>query len=157
MVKNFIPDTLYTQILEYMPIPCVDFVLVQNGKVLLTYRIEEPAKDQWWIQGGRVYKNERLEAAVFRLAAREIGTRNIRIIRMCGTYEFFSDIASFKEVTSGIHDIAIVYVVEPLEQDFQPTLDKTHNQFRWIDHIESDLDPYVRRALEDSGVFSYKK
>lgn len=153
MTPNFIPDDLYKQILEHMPILCVDFILVQNGKVLLTYRTEEPAKNKWWIQGGRVYKNERLKDAIYRLAAREIGTRDIRIIKMCGTYEFFSDIAPFKEVTSGIHDIAIVYVVEPLEQNFQPTLDKTHKQFRWIDYIENDLDPYVKRALEDSGVF----
>ncbi len=151
-MANFIPADLYSQILEHMPVPCVDFVLVQNGKVLLTYRTEEPAKDRWWIQGGRMYKNERLQEAVFRLAEREIGTRNIRIIKQFGAYEFFSKTAPF-DVKSGIHDVAIVFLAEPLEANFTPRLDKTHKKFRWIESIEKDLDPYVKKALEDSGVF----
>ncbi len=83
-----IPDNLYQQILENMPIFCIDFILYHNNKVLLTKRTQEPAKDQLWIQGGRVLKNERFKDAVQRLAKRELGIE-VEIIKEIGTYEVF--------------------------------------------------------------------
>lgn len=146
-----ISDHLYLQILEHMPILCVDLVLVHQGKVLLTYRTQEPAKDQWWIQGGRVLKNERLTEAVQRLAKREIGIP-VHILRQIGTYEFFSEKGPLA-VQTGIHDVAVVYLVEPTESDFKLQLDFTHAQSRWISFIEDGLDPYIKTVLNDAGVF----
>src|SRR3989344_3692653 len=106
-----IPNELYQQILENMPIFCIDIVLYHNNQVFLTYRTQEPAKDQWWIQGGRVFKNETFAEAVQRLAKREIGIE-VDIIKQIGTYEVF-----FKQgilpVETGIHDVAVIFLVKP--------------------------------------------
>ena len=72
-MQSPISRELYSQILEHMPIPAVDFVLVHNHQVLLALRKDEPAKGQWWIPGGRVLKNETLETAVKRKALQEVG------------------------------------------------------------------------------------
>ena len=150
-MSSFIPEKLYTEILDHMPIPCVDFLLYHNGKVLLTYRTEEPAKGLWWIQGGRILKQETLHQALQRLAKREIGSE-IKIVRQIGGYEFHSDKAK-PGVKTGTHDVALVYLAKPLTENFQISLDKTHSKHRWIDHIEADLHPYVKDALNDSGIF----
>lgn len=146
-----IPSDLYAQILEYMPIPCIDLVLFHNGKVLLTYRTQEPAKGQWWVQGGRVFKHELLHDAVQRLAKREIGSE-VEIIRQIGGYEYHSDKATFG-VKNGTHAVVIVYLVKPMNNIFSVSMDKTHSKYRWVDRIEEDFDPYVKKVVEDSRVF----
>ena len=150
MTSSFIHEDLFRQIRESVPMVCVDFVCVHNGKVLLTYRTEEPKKGEWWIQGGRLQKNETLSTGLQRLAQREIGT-SMKILRRVGVYEFFSDPTT--SITSGIHDVAICYLVEPKNSDFIIKLDETHSQYRWIEKIEKTLDPYIKRVLEDTGIF----
>ena len=146
-----IPEKLYTQILEHVPIPCIDFVLYHQGKVLLTYRTEEPAKGLWWIQGGRIFKHENFSETLQRLAQREIGSE-IKVLRQIGAYEFHSEKAK-AGVTTGTHDVAIVFLAVPINDHFAISLDKTHSQHRWIDRIEEGLHPYIKQALKDSGVF----
>ncbi len=150
-MASLIPKELYSQILEHMPIPCIDFVLYHQGKVLLTYRTQEPAKDQWWVQGGRIFKHETLPEALQRLAKREIGS-GVKIIRKLGAYEYHSDKANFG-VKTGTHAVVVVYLVEPLNDDFTVFMDETHSKYRWIDQIEDDLDNYVKELIRDSGVF----
>ena len=146
-----IPSDLYSQILEHMPIPCIDFVLCHKGKVLLTYRTQEPAKGQWWVQGGRVFKHESLHDAVQILAKREIGSE-VEIIKQIGGYEYHSDKAAFG-VKNGTHAFVIVYLAKPSNDNFYVSMDKTHSKYKWIDKIEGDLDPYVKKVIKDSGVF----
>ncbi len=61
----FIKDSLYAEIVQSMPIPCVDLVVMdRSGRILLLKRKNEPAANQWWFPGGRVLFGEmRLEAA----------------------------------------------------------------------------------------------
>lgn len=146
-----IPSELYSQILEHMPIPCIDFVLYHKGKVLLTYRIQEPEKDQWWVQGGRIFKHETFDQALQRLAKREIGSE-VKIIRKTGAYEYHSNQAAFG-VKTGTHAVVVVYLVKPANDNFTVSMDETHSKYKWIDHIEDDLQPYVKEVLNDSGVF----
>jgi len=151
-MSSIIPEKLYSQILEYMPIACIDFVLYHKGKVLLTYRTQEPEKGQWWVQGGRIFKHELLEEALQRLAKREIGSE-IKIIRKMGAYEYHSHTKAAFGVKTGTHAVVVVYLVKPLKNDFAISMDETHSKYKWIDHVEEDLQPYVKEVLKDSGVF----
>jgi|SRR3989344_521871 len=150
-MTSLIPEDLYRQIREHVPIPCLDFVLFHKGKVLLTYRTQEPAKGQWWVQGGRIFKHETFAQALQRLAKREIGSE-IKVIKQIGAYEFHSEQANFGGKT-GTHDVAVIFLAVPLDENFTISLDETHSKFKWVDHIEESLHPYVKTALKDSGVF----
>jgi colanic acid biosynthesis protein WcaH len=145
-----IPNELYKQIIENMPVFCIDVVLVHEGKVFLTYRNDEPAKNQWWIQGGRVWKNEKIQDAVQRLAKREIGSE-VEIINEIGTYEVFFNESPLEGVETGIHDLALCFLVKP-KGELNINLDKTHKQWKWVDSTEN-LHPYVKKVIEDSKVF----
>jgi len=56
---NFIKTETYNQIIEVLPILCVD-VIIQNkdGEYLLIKRANEPKVGCWWVIGGRVHKGE---------------------------------------------------------------------------------------------------
>ncbi len=136
-----------------MPICCVDVVLVHHSKVLLTYRNDEPAKGQWWVQGGRVFKGEKLIEAVQRKAREEIGIE-LKILRQLGVYEFFDAKGPFPDLKTGVHDIAVCYLAELADPNAQILMqDGTHTQWRWADHIEEGLHPYVKAVLKDANVF----
>ncbi len=46
----------YSQAHEYLPIPCHDVVIEHNGKLLLVVRDNFPAKDEYWVIGGRIQR-----------------------------------------------------------------------------------------------------
>lgn len=146
-----IPEKLYSQIIENMPILCIDFVLYHKGKALLTYRTQEPAKGEWWVQGGRVFKNETLSQALQRLAKREMGSE-VKVIKKMYLYEYNSDKAK-SGVKTGTHTVAVGYLVKPANDNFTVSMDETHSEFKWIDRIDESLHPYVKEMLKDSGVF----
>ncbi len=152
MNKSKISRDLYKKILENAPMCAVDFVLVYNNKVLLAYRTNEPAKDQWWLPGGRLYKNERLEDAIRRKAYEEVGIK-VDIEKKIGCYEVMFKESPFKNIKSGLHYIAICYLVKPLNDNVEIKLDSQHLKHKWIDKIERTLHPYVKTVLKDSGIF----
>lgn len=148
---KLIPAELYKQILENIPIPCVDIVIFHKGKVLLVYRKEEPAKGKWWIPGGRIHKNEKLTDAVIRKVKEETNLK-VRIEKQIGGYEYMSDRGIYNDLKTGTNAIAVNYLVTLLEEQ-EIKIDNTSLNYRWIDKIEEDLDPYIKTILKDSGVF----
>lgn len=147
-----IEEKLYKKILDSIPICCVDIILFHKGKVLLAKRVNEPAKGEWWIPGGRVLKNEKLVDAAKRKAVEELGTEII-IKNLIGTYEITFVKGPFEGIKDGIHDISVNFLVELKDKNSRINLDKTNKEYKWIDKIDSDLHDYVKEVLIDSKVF----
>jgi len=103
-----IPLEQYRQILEVLPILCVDVIITNSrGEYLLVKRKGKPLEGHWWVVGGRVLKGETLEQAVVRKVQTEVGLtlRNLRAVGYCE--EVFPD-APF-EVQSGLHTVSVVF------------------------------------------------
>jgi len=147
-----IPVEEYKKIMELMPIFCVDIVLAHKGKVLLVKRKNEPAKEEFWFIGGRVFKNEKMKDAAIRKVKEEVGL-DAEIVRQVGAYEFMSDKAVFPDIKTGIHSPVVLFLIKLLN-DQEVKLDDASSEFKWINKIEPNLHPYVKQALEDSGVFN---
>ncbi len=139
--KN-IPDKLYREIHKTMPIPCVDFVLLQDGKVLLGQRTNEPAKGLWWFPGGRVQKGETLEEAVERKARQELGIE-VKAVKKLGVDETIFDKGPFGWPT---HTINVVFLAKPKGR-MKLVLDDQHSEFRWLSPKKSGLVRYVRKYI----------
>jgi len=150
MIDNFIPQNQYKDILEKVPICCIDMIIEKEGKVLLMKRKNQPAKGKWWVPGGRVLKNESLKDAVRRKAKEETGLI-VDIKRCLGVYEFFDDKTPFASVKTGTHTIMVVYLVKPETTKIQP--DSQHESYKWVSSIPSGSHPYIKRILEDSKIF----
>ena len=151
-MKEKIPYDIYREIIEKVPIPCIDLIVHDKEKVLLVKRRDHPAQNEWWLPGGAVYKNEKLEEAVLRKAKEELGL-DVEIQRKLGVYEFMWDKGMFPDSKTGIHIIVVVFIVKPANKNQKIKLDETSSDFKWIDKIEEDLDSYVKQILKGSKIF----
>lgn len=146
---NKIDKKTYKKILELMPIVCVDLVIVNNGRILLLKRKNEPAKGEWFVPGGRIFKNETLISAVKRKAIEETGL-NIRIIKPLIFEETFFNKPSITGVKTGAHAISLSYLVESESDNVK--LDEQSEDYIWIDHTIESLHPLVRKLIQLSGI-----
>ena len=68
-----------------------DFIVSYKKKILLLKRKNNPAKNYWFVPGGRVYKNEKMNIAIKRILKNEINIndRSFNCIKTGGLYEHF--------------------------------------------------------------------
>lgn len=151
-----IPDESFAAFLDAMPQVSVEIVLEHDGSVLLVRRTNEPAKDEWFWPGTRLYKGETFERAVRRLAREELGIE-VEICSRVGVYNHFWETANLPEVET-THTVNVVYHVRPTDASDGGdsvdglVLDDQHDEYRFVDRIEPELQEYVKRYLEDSSI-----
>ena len=103
----FLEKSVFTTVINSTPLVSID-LLIENtdGKILLGYRNNRPAKGYWFVPGGRIQKGESMDDAFQRLTQSEIGEvfkRENAIF--LGPYEHFYDDYVFGE------DVSTHYVV----------------------------------------------
>lgn len=127
-----------------MPIPCVDIVIKQNGKILMGKRTNKPVKGFWWFPGGRINKGETLEEAAIRKIKQEIGI-DVKKVKQLGVEEtIFKNDGPFGWTT---HTINIVFLVE-FKKDEKIILDEQHSEFKWFLKIEKDFHSYLKKFIK---------
>lgn len=147
---EWIPADEWATIVRRVPIVSVDLVVRHDGGVVLGRRRNEPARGEWFIPGGRVHKHERLADAARRVCHEELGVE-VEIVRRLGVYEHVYDVADVDDV-GGKHYVPVAYVVDPLDDDFEP--DPQHDAFRVFHPPFEDvtLHEYVATYLRDAGL-----
>ena len=86
-----IPQNLYNQIVQQMPITSVEAIIKKDNTLLFLKRNNPPAKGEWWFPGGRIRKGETLKGALIREIKEETGL-TIDIVRFVGVYtRLFAD------------------------------------------------------------------
>ncbi|MFH1770932.1 MAG: NUDIX domain-containing protein [archaeon] len=148
---NLIPEKDYKKILETMPLCCTDVIIHQNGKVLLVKRKEEPAKNEWWVPGGRLHKNIKLEDGIKSKAVEEVGFE-IKVEKILGVYEFFFDKGIYPDLKTGTHGVSVCFLAKPKDDNPQIKIDNTSENYRWFDKIEKNFHPYLKKMLKDSKI-----
>ena len=143
-----IPWELYRQILETMPIPCVDIAIVAHGSVLLVMRNDAPARGQWWLPSGRVLKGEMMRDAALRKAREEVGIECHVGLIIHTAETIFPD--GPEDIP--VHSINSCFFMYPVKPDFQIRLDTHQNQYQWVDHIPNGPHEYVERCLFGAGL-----
>ncbi len=151
-MENKLSAKLYEQILDNMPVACIDIVVCKNRKILLIKRNNQPEKGNWWIVGGRILKNEKLADAVKRKVKEEVGLY-IENARFLYPDEYFSEKSIFGGI--GTHSTVFIYLVDAKGEI---KLDSTSSEYQWVDKEwfrknKSELQNYVVRAIENSDVF----
>jgi colanic acid biosynthesis protein WcaH len=125
----FIPEELYIQIMENVPILCVDLIVKNKGKILLVKRKNKPLKGHYWLPGGRVNKNEKLASAAKRKCLEECGIK-VGKVKELGTYEYIGKDAIFDKVKTGIHTTSVVFEIKSPRQEIK--VDKNHEDYIWV-------------------------
>ena len=146
-----IPENKYKEIIELMPIVCVDVIIYYKNKVLLVKRKNEPAVGEWWMPGGRLLKNETLENAAIRKAHEETGLK-VRIVRPLIFGETIFKESNLEGIKTGTHTVNVSYLLEA-END-KVRLDSQSSNFIWADKIDKSWPQYVIDVIESSRIFN---
>ncbi|KKU85877.1 MAG: NUDIX hydrolase [Parcubacteria group bacterium GW2011_GWA2_47_9] len=149
MRKKFIPAKLYSQITDSVPISCADMVIKRNQSFLLVKRRENPAKNQWWLAGGRIAFGEKMLDTAKRKLKEELNIKSFSKIKPLGTAEIIFPENAFGHKE---HDIINVFLVELNKKDssrIKP--DKTMYGYQWFLKIEKNFHPHIKKYLGIAG------
>lgn len=138
---------LYRKILEVLPISCVDLVIVSGKSFLMVKRKNKPAKGEWCVPGGRVFKNETLIQAVGRKVKEETGLKKFKIVKFLTVKEFFSKDSEFGPST---HTIDSVFIIQASLKDPLVT-DNQSSDIRWFREVDKRWIKYARDILKLAG------
>lgn len=126
------------------PLVSIDLVIEDGaGRALLGMRCNEPAQGTWFVPGGRINKDERLDDAFERILAREVGWRWRRAeAEFIGVYEHFYDTNFAREPGVGTHYVVLAHrFVAPNPPPVHP--DDQHDELRWLEFAAIRNDPAV--------------
>ena len=133
-----IPQNLYNQIVQQMPIVSVEAIIKKDNTLLFLKRNNPPAKDQWWFPGGRVRKGETLKEALYREIKEETGLL-VEIIRFVGVYN---------RIFVDRHDISLVFLCKCY--DDKVVLNGEHSKFKFFENPPEDVHHFLLQAIRDS-------
>jgi len=141
-MSEWIPDDDWTTIVENVPIVSVDLLVECPDGFILGKRANQPAKGEWFVPGGRVRKNERLNAAVHRIAAEELGT-DVDVRRSLGVFDHLYDDS---EVGVAKHYVAHGYHVWADQTTFEAY--DQHDALATFDGAPPDAHEYVEAYFD---------
>lgn len=148
MTSAFLSDDVFQIIINNTPLISIDLIVKNNqGQVLLGKRNNPPAKDFWFVVGGRIRKNETFHQAFTRLTMQELGQSfSLDQANFIAPYQHFYDDGIFGNEIS-THYVVLVYelVAEnlnnlPLEQ---------HNHYKWFNIDELVKNTEVHQYTKD--------
>lgn len=132
-------ETLRT-VVACTPLVSIDLV-VQNaeGGILLGQRLNRPAQGFWFVPGGRIQKNESLDAAFRRLTLGELGLAFERHqARLLDVYEHFYTDSVFGSAETDLdtHYVVLGYHLRlPADVALAPPTEQ-HDRYRWWPQAE---------------------
>lgn len=146
----FLKRDIFANIIEHAPLVSIDLVVInKNNQVLLGQRLNRPAKNYWFVPGGRIQKNESLSNAFLRLTKEELGVEiNINQAKLIGPFDHFYEDNVFGESFS-THYVAIGYKILIDEDLDELPKDIQHSSYKWFDinHIEDNLEIHRHTKL----------
>ncbi|WP_122094946.1 GDP-mannose mannosyl hydrolase [Rahnella sp. Larv3_ips] len=150
---NLLSDDDFLRVIQNTPLVSIDFIIQNSsGEFLLGKRLNKPAKNFWFVPGGRIRKNEKIEDAFLRLTFDELKTPlefNGAALRGVYQHHYEDSYASDKIST---HYVVLAYDVNedvnlerlPLEQ---------HNSYKWFDINElmksDDVHLYTKNYFQN--------
>ncbi|KGH30594.1 GDP-mannose mannosyl hydrolase [Comamonas testosteroni] len=129
-------DDAFRTVIESAPLVSIDLVVSNDcGEILLGERLNRPAQGTWFVPGGRVRKDERLDTAFERLTLNELGRSSRREqARLLGVFEHFYDDNVFSNApnSAGTHYVVLAYALSWGSQNWPHSWPRDqHARFRW--------------------------
>lgn len=144
-----LPKHQWLEVIQRAPLVSIDLIASDaQGRVLLGYRNNEPARHRWFVPGGAIRKNERLDEAFARIARTELGLDLHRsAARLLGVYEHFYSSNFAGEPGISTHYIVLAHEVRLSELPARAPLEQ-HRELRTFT---------VDALLQDAEVHEYTK
>lgn len=133
----FLSKQRFSQVIESTPLVSIDLVIEdESGQVLLGKRNNRPAQGFWFVPGGRILKNEKLEDAFVRLTEEELGQAfELSQAILVGPYTHLYEDNVFGDGFT-THYIAIAYKLNVIRAKLDLPMGMQHSHYRWFDKNE---------------------
>ncbi|MBY4895516.1 GDP-mannose mannosyl hydrolase [Cupriavidus sp. AU9028] len=145
-----LPVETFRTVVASTPLVSIDLLIRDaGGRYLLGQRVNPPAQGSWFVPGGRIRKNETLEAAIARLQREELGTQaGLAEAGFAGVYEHFYADNFAGEQGSSTHYVVLAWRFD-LRVALPPLPQGQHDRYRWALPEEILLDETVHRYTRD--------
>ena len=123
----------FCEVVRLTPLVSIDLILRDaDDFVLVGQRTYEPAKSWWFVPGGRIEKNERLEDAFTRILSVETGLEHpLAASRLLGVYEHLYPTNRYQQPGYGTHYVVIGRELR-LAQRPPIVTDDQHSGVKWM-------------------------
>jgi colanic acid biosynthesis protein WcaH len=146
-----IPADIFMQIVRNTPLISIDLLLHnENNEILLGWRNNQPAKNHWFVPGGRIYKNETIKDAFSRIMTAETGlTMEMEQAGFHGIYEHFHPDQNFMdEAGFGTHYIVLSFDIQ-LAGELNSLPLHQHSDYKWLAIPDLLDDPLVHQYTKN--------
>lgn len=149
----------FIHVIRQTPLVSIDLVLRnERGDILLGYRRNRPARDCWFVPGGRIRKNEALHDALARIAQAELGV-TLPTGRLLGAFDhFYAD--NFYDIPDlGTHYVVLAYQAD-LAADTRIVADDQHATLRWwtVDALlaSAEVHDHTKRYFQAADASGFR-
>jgi colanic acid biosynthesis protein WcaH len=129
-----VPADLFMQIVRFTPLVSIDLLIYnEKDEVLLGWRTNQPARDWWFVPGGRIYKDESVRDAFSRIMEAETGQElGIDQTHFHGVYEHFHPGQNYmNEPGFGTHYVVLAFEVRMAARlNSLPAFQ--HSKYKWL-------------------------
>lgn len=146
---NMLEPSKFREIVKNTPLVSIDLIVRnQKNEVLIGLRKSSPAKNSWFVPGGRIRKDEKIDAAFKRITEDELGIPlNLKNARFLRVFEHLHERNFADEPGFGTHYIVLAHEIKlPVEYSELPL--KQHSDYRWMSE---------KQLLQEDGVHPYTK
>jgi len=140
----------FLHVVRHTPLVSIDLIVEHDGRILMGQRVNEPARGTWFVPGGRINKNERLEDAYARLCRVELGVEaQLDDARLVGAFTHLYDTNFASEPGVSTHYVVLAYrvpagLVTPAAMETLPV--EQHDAYGWIGADDDDRDVHPNSA-----------
>lgn len=123
----------FLTVVRLAPLVSLDLVVTNSrSEVLLGLRTNRPAEGFWFVPGGRIQKDERMDAAFRRLTGEELGRpMGLAEASLLGVYEHLYEDNFAGEPGASTHYVVIAYRLT-LDVDLASLPGAQHAHWRWM-------------------------
>lgn len=124
----------FLDVVRLTPLVAIDLIVSDaQGRVLIGHRRNRPARGTWFVPGGRIHKDETLDAAFARIADAELGIAKLArsAARFEGVFEHH-----YGDNFAGEPDVSTHYIVLAYAMTFSTTdpigRPDQHSDYQWL-------------------------
>ena len=137
--SNYLENEEWKFCVNRLPIIAIDLIIKnKHSEILMGRRLNNPAKNSFFVPGGRIFKNEKIEDAIERISNNEISkTYKIKDASFINYFEHFYPNSLWEEKDISTHYIVLAFSIKTNKEAFN--LKNQHSEFKWISYKNQEL------------------
>ena len=145
---NFLSKSDFSKIITNTPLISIGLCVINRKKILVGKRINPPAKNFFFVPGGRIFKSELKLDAFKRILKNELGMAikkgEENFLIDLGIYEHFYEDNFLNNKKFSTHYVVIAYLLnyDLLEPIKGCEINEQHSEYLWVDADAVNINKY---------------